>query len=72
MNKVKLNMPLELQAKRAKEAGLTLQEWQKAMEIKLAKMHHSAVKSMRPTGKFVSVSRADAERFQRKMDSAIA
>ncbi|MEB3865886.1 hypothetical protein MSG66_17945 [Acinetobacter sp. IK31] len=72
MNKVMLNMPLELQAKRAKEAGLTLQEWQKAMEIKLAKMHRSAVKSMRPTGKFVSVSRTDAERFQRKMDSAIA
>lgn len=72
MNKVILNMPLELQAKRAKEAGLSLPDWRKAMEIKLAKMHRSAVKSMRPTGKFVSVSRADAERFQRKMDSAIA
>lgn len=65
-------MPLGLQEKRAKEAGLTLQEWQKEMQTKLAKMHRSAVKSMRPTGKFVSVSRADAERFQRKMDSAIA
>lgn len=72
MNKVILNMPLGLQEKRAKEAGLTLQEWQKEMQIKLTKMHRSAVKSMRPTGKFVSVSRADAERFQRKMDSAIA
>jgi len=67
----KLNLPIELQKKRANEAGLTLLEWQKEMNAKLDRMHKSAIESMKPKGKFYYVTEKDAERFQIKMDSAI-
>lgn len=40
MKKNLLNMPLDLQMKRANEAGLTLDQWQQSINEKLANMHH--------------------------------
>ncbi|EMI5381952.1 hypothetical protein RZ687_002905, partial [Acinetobacter baumannii] len=52
MKKNLLNMPLDLQMKRANEAGLTLDQWQQSINEKLANMHQCVIKSMVPTGKF--------------------
>ncbi|ADX05407.1 hypothetical protein V7I38_11515 [Acinetobacter baumannii] len=71
MKKNLLNMPLDLQMKRANEAGLTLDQWQQSINEKLANMHQCVIKSMVPTGKFCFIKLSDSERFQRKMDSAI-
>lgn len=66
-----LNLALDLQQKRAKEAGLTLAEWQRITLVQVNSMSVAA-RIASQNGQKLNPSKEDIERLKKKMNSAFA
>ena len=71
MKRTAPNIPLHIQIARAEDEGMTLEAWQKKQMIEHERVMKVAIAAIE-AGKKKNLSQEAIERFQRKMDSAIA